>query len=97
MASIILVGGDYEHVLELATADVDPAIVYNTGSPSRIFEEMLSNRTYEACEMSLSNYLMVKDRGANWLHAIPVFPNRAFRHGTVYVRADSPRKCCLIR
>jgi 4,5-dihydroxyphthalate decarboxylase len=33
---------------------------------------------------------MLKDRGADWLQAIPVFPYRAFRHSTLYVRKDSP-------
>jgi 4,5-dihydroxyphthalate decarboxylase len=51
---------------------------------------MLNERCYEACEFSLSNYLMLKDRDADWLHAIPVFPYRAFRHSTLYVRKDSP-------
>jgi 4,5-dihydroxyphthalate decarboxylase len=32
---------------------------------------------------------MLKDRGATWLNAIPVFPYRAFRHSTLYVRKDS--------
>jgi 4,5-dihydroxyphthalate decarboxylase len=32
---------------------------------------------------------MLKDRRADWLHAIPVFPYRAFRHSTLYVRKDS--------
>jgi 4,5-dihydroxyphthalate decarboxylase len=32
---------------------------------------------------------MLKDRGASWLHAVAVFPYRAFRHSTLYVRKDS--------
>ncbi len=51
---------------------------------------MLNERCYEVCEFSLSNYLMLRDRGADWLQAIPVFPYRAFRHATLYVRKDSP-------
>ena len=41
-----------------------------------VFLRMLTEHCYEACEFSLSNYLMLKDRGAHWLHAIPVFPHR---------------------
>src|SRR6187551_2189131 len=33
---------------------------------------------------------MLKDSGADWLHAIPVFPYRAFRYSNLYVRKDSP-------
>jgi 4,5-dihydroxyphthalate decarboxylase len=89
LAVLNLFGGDYEHTLELAGSGPGYSIVYNARPPTQIFEEMLSRRTFEACEMSLSNYLIVRDRGADWLTAIPVFPNRAFRHGTVYVRAGS--------
>ena len=32
---------------------------------------------------------MMLDRGIGWMTAIPVFLNRAFRHGSLYVRRDS--------
>lgn len=91
-ASIDFHGGDYEHVLGLSGVREGIDIRYVERPLLEIFEGMLNERRYECCEFSLSNYIMLKDRGADWLHAIPVFPYRAFRHSTLYVRRDSPMR-----
>lgn len=83
-------GGDYEHVLALSGVWNGINIRYLIGRPYDIFANMLNDRAYEACELSLSNYFMLKDCGAKWLHALPIFPYRAFRHSTLYVRKGSP-------
>ena len=88
--TVEVTGGDYEHTLALAGVRDGIDIRYTTAPLRDVFVRMLTERCYEACEFSLSNYLMLKDRGADWLHAIPVFPYRAFRHSTLYVRKDSP-------
>lgn len=88
--SIELFGGDYEHVLGLSGARRGVDIRYTVAPPRDIFVRMLREQAYEACEFSLSNYIMLKDRGADWLHAIPIFPYRAFRHSALFVRKDSP-------
>jgi 4,5-dihydroxyphthalate decarboxylase len=88
--AIEVTGGDYEHTLGLAGIRDGIDIRYTTAPLHSVFLRMVTDRCYEACEFSLSNYLMLKDRGADWLHAIPVFPYRAFRHSTLYVRSDSP-------
>jgi len=92
MAAVKLYGGDYEHTLDLAGQCEGISIDYLVRPLLEIFEGMLNNRAYETCEFSLSNYIMLKDRGANWIHAIPIFPYRAFRHSTLYVRKDSPMR-----
>ena len=51
-------------------------------------EEFLAGK-FDAGEFSLANYLALKSRGAP-LMAIPVFPNRKFRHSYIFVRKDSP-------
>ena len=43
---------------------------------------------FDAAEFSLALYLALKSRGAPFT-AIPVFPNRRFRHSFIYVREDS--------
>jgi 4,5-dihydroxyphthalate decarboxylase len=91
-ASMDFYGGDYEYVLGLAGMREGIDIRYVERPLLEIFEGMLNERRYECCEFSLSNYIMLKDRGAEWIHAIPVFPYRAFRHSTLYVRRDSPMK-----
>jgi 4,5-dihydroxyphthalate decarboxylase len=90
LEAIEVTGGDYEHTLGLAGIHDKIDIRYTTAPLREVFLRMLTERCYEACEFSLSNYLMLKDRGADWLHAIPVFPYRAFRHSTLYVRKSSP-------
>lgn len=44
---------------------------------------------FDAAELSLALYLDLKSRGAP-IVALPVFPNRRFRHASIFVRADSP-------
>lgn len=90
--TIELYGGDYEHVLGLSGTYQGIRVTYVERPLLEIFEGMLNRRSYEACEFSLSNYVMLKARGADWLHAVPVFPYRAFRHSTLYVTRDSPLK-----
>jgi 4,5-dihydroxyphthalate decarboxylase len=54
-----------------------------------LFARVLQRQPFDVCEFSLANYIKMRDSGADWLLAIPVFPNRAFRHGTLMVRRDS--------
>ena len=84
-----LYGGDHEHTLSLPGESGALAIDYRVAPIMELFARMINERAFEACEFSLANYILLKDAGADWLHAIPVFPNRSFRHNTLYVRADS--------
>src|SRR5581483_793016 len=90
MTAVQLYGGDYEHTLDISGERSGIAINYNIAPVRDIFERMLKSRAYETCEFSLANYIMLKDRGADWIHAVPIFPYRAFRHSTLYVHQDSP-------
>jgi 4,5-dihydroxyphthalate decarboxylase len=45
---------------------------------------MLRHGEFDACELSLSNYLIRKSRGDTSLTALPVFPNRKFRHAYIF-------------
>jgi len=51
-------------------------------------ERMIKDREWDAAEVSLSSYLVAKDRGSD-LTAIPVIPRRLFSQGLLFVRADS--------
>lgn len=53
------------------------------------FWRQLRYQEFDAAEMSLSSYLMAKDRGTPDLVAIPVFPSRFFRHSCVFINRDS--------
>lgn len=54
-----------------------------------IFKRMIRHQEFECSEMSMSSYLMACDRNTPQFTAIPVFPSRVFRHGFVFVNADS--------
>jgi 4,5-dihydroxyphthalate decarboxylase len=66
VATIDFHGGDYEHVLGLSGAREGIDIRYVERPLLEIFEGMLNERRYECCEFSLANYIMLKDRGADW-------------------------------
>ena len=82
-------GGDYEHLIGLPGERLGFRFTFEPSSPNDIFKAMMHNRPYEVCEFSLANYLTLRANGEDWVTAIPVFPNRAFRHGTLITRRDS--------
>lgn len=55
----------------------------------RIFNRMIRYEEFEISEMSMSSYLMACERDEPAFTAIPVFPSRVFRHGFIFVNADS--------
>ena len=87
---ILIRGNDYEFTLEMAGTYEDTPIRYEPGVLEEIYAKVLNNQPFQACEFSLSNFTMMRDRGADWLAAIPVFANRDFRHSIIWVRKDSP-------
>lgn len=88
--SICIRGGDYEHVQGVRGDHSGIRFEYEPLTLNDIFSEMLETRRFEVCEFSLANYITLRARGENWLSAIPVFPNRAFRHGTLITKQESP-------
>jgi len=58
--------------------------------PGETFWRMLNNEEFDASEMSLSSYNILRSKGDERFVAIPVFPSRIFRHSALYLRDDSP-------
>ena len=54
-----------------------------------IFEAMIRQRAYDVSELGLTYFLRTFADGPSPFLAIPVFPNRAFRHSAIYVSAAS--------
>jgi 4,5-dihydroxyphthalate decarboxylase len=76
----------------LATGAVSPAGIDLTYLPFQVeetFWRMLKHQEFDAAEMSMSSYLMARDRGDPDLVGIPVFPSRFFRHSCIFVNADA--------
>ncbi|MFE2179231.1 4,5-dihydroxyphthalate decarboxylase [Streptomyces sp. NPDC059455] len=59
------------------------------GIVSEIFEETVRNRGFDVAELGLTFYLRTLEMPDPEYMAIPVFPNRHFRHSAIYVNASS--------
>ena len=84
--------GRYDRTQALIDGRVAPEGVDLTFIPLRpgeTFWRMLNHGEFDASEMSLSSYTILRSEGDTRFIAIPVFPSRVFRHSSVYVRADS--------
>lgn len=56
--------------------------------PEEIFFRAFRHADFDVCELSLSSYSVKTAAGTSPYIAVPVFPSRAFRHTSVYVRTD---------
>lgn len=82
----------YDRVMPLVDGSVQPRGIRLRFLPQEVeetFWRMTRHQEYDAAEMSLSSYLIARDRGYPRITAIPVFMSRAFRHSSVYIHAGS--------
>ncbi|MDH3445132.1 MAG: hypothetical protein OEN50_14490 [Deltaproteobacteria bacterium] len=52
-------------------------------------ERMYRYGEYDACEFSMSSYLVARGRDVDWLQAIPFFPRRMWGHKFCFIKAGS--------
>jgi 4,5-dihydroxyphthalate decarboxylase len=83
--------GDYDRMRALVDGQVqidgvDPQIMLL--DPEEIFFRAFRHADFDICELSLSSYSVKMAAGTSPYIAVPVFPSRAFRHTSVYVRSD---------
>jgi 4,5-dihydroxyphthalate decarboxylase len=84
--------GRYDRTQALIDGRVEPEGVDLTFIPLRpgeTFWRMLNHGEFDASEMSLSSYTILRSEGDRRFIAIPIFPSRVFRHSAVYLPADS--------
>src|SRR5438445_336917 len=62
---------------------------YLAPRPGETFWRMLNHEEFDASEMSLSSYSILRSEGDTRFIAIPVFPSRVFRQNALYVHAES--------
>jgi 4,5-dihydroxyphthalate decarboxylase len=60
--------------------------------PEEIFFRAFRHADFDICELSLSSYCVKAAAGTSPYIAVPVFPSRAFRHTSIYVRTDRIKK-----
>jgi len=83
---------NYDRTRALADGSVRPdgiALDYLELPVEETFFRMLRHREFDVAEMSLSSYAVSLSREPRSFVAIPVFPSRMFRHGSIYVNASA--------
>lgn len=85
--------GDYDHVRDLLSGEVRAdgieLVVAKSRPVEEIFFRFTNFREWDISEMSFAKYVALASRPECDIVAIPVFPSRAFRHSSIYVRSDS--------
>jgi 4,5-dihydroxyphthalate decarboxylase len=86
--------GDYDRMRPLvdgavAIDGVDPQFMLL--DPEEIFFRAFRHADFDICELSMSSYSVKTAAGTSPYVAVPVFPSRAFRHTSIYVRTDRIR------
>jgi 4,5-dihydroxyphthalate decarboxylase len=86
-------GALYDRTAALAAGLIRPegveAIDYVVDLPNQVFRRMFATAEFDVSEMSMGNYLSALTQGENRFVAIPVFPSRVFRHGSIFVNASA--------
>ena len=87
--------GDYDRMRPLVDGavqvdGVDPQFMLL--DPEEIFFRAFRHQDFDICELSMSSYSVKTAAGDCPYVAVPVFPSRAFRHTSVYVRTDRIRQ-----
>ena len=80
--------GNYDRTRPLMDGRVQPEGIelnYLPIGPGEIFWRMLNNAEFDASEMSLSTYTILRSQGDERFTALPVFPSRIFRHSCIYL------------
>lgn len=54
-----------------------------------IFWRMLRYREFDASEMSMSSYMLARERTDPEFIAMPIFPSRSFRHSGIFINTDA--------
>ena len=87
--------GDYLHMRELALGRVKPEgidLTVLTLPLETIAYRFLAAYEWEVSEFSLATYCAMVANGNCPMVGLPVFPSRVFRHGSIFVRENSPIK-----
>jgi 4,5-dihydroxyphthalate decarboxylase len=83
---------EYDHARDLLDGTVPVGGVDLTVlnlTVEEIFYRFTIHREWDVSEMSFAKFIALKSQGDESLVGIPVFVSRAFRHSSLYVRADS--------
>ena len=86
---------DYDHARDLVTGAVQPDGIDLTClimAVEEIFYRFLVYKEWDVSEISMAKYCALIAQGDKNFLALPVFPSRVFRQGSLYVRRNGPVK-----
>ena len=89
LIKINIMGGDYEFTLHISRQIDNYDFNYIPSNLPDIYKKILNQESFQVAEFSLSNYCMMREQNICMMTAIPIFVNRGFRHGIIWVRKDS--------
>lgn len=83
--------GDYDRMRPISDGSVaidgvDPQVMLL--EPEEMFFRAFRHQEFDICELSLSSYSVKTADGTCPYLAVPVFPSRAFRHTSIFIRTD---------
>lgn len=83
--------GNYDRMRPLIDGEVqidgvDP--VFMLHDPEEIFFRAFRHADFDITELSMSSYVVKTANGSCPYIGVPVFPSRAFRHTSIYIRTD---------
>ncbi len=87
---LTLACGNYDRTRALIDGTVQPEGIdlnYLPLIPGETFWRMLNNEEFDASEMSLSSYTILRSQGDQRFIALPIFPSRIFRHSCIYIHS----------
>jgi hypothetical protein len=83
---------DYDRTRALFDGRIKPSGIdldlWSTRNVGEIMERMLRGRQFDVCELGITYYLRSLELMDGPFIAIPVFPNRFFRHSAIFVNAE---------
>src|SRR6267142_6341014 len=86
---------DYDHVRDLALGRVVPEgidLTCLTFPVEEIFYRFIVYKEWDVSEISMAKYCSLLAQGDKSFLALPVFPSRVFRQGSLFVRRNGPVK-----
>ncbi len=85
--------GEYDrtHVLADGTVKIEgvDTSFHSNRIVTEVFAGMIRDRAYDVSELGMSYFLRTMDFDDSPFVAIPVFPNRCFRHSAIYINVNS--------
>jgi 4,5-dihydroxyphthalate decarboxylase len=93
MLSLTCAISDYDHVRDMETGRVRAdgiSLSFLSMPVEEIFFRGLRFQEFDVMESSMGRYSALVAAGNCPFVALPVFPSRAFRHSSIYVRGDGP-------